>query len=231
MKVWAAIAIVLALASCSMREHGLMREPYPEIKPLQLQPQPQNANAPGSLYSPQTAYTGLVSDARAYRVNDIVLVRISESLSATNASNTDTERTTTNSFKVPNLLNVVPKNPNFFGGSGDGTVVGTSVENEHEGQGTTQRSGTFRGSLAARVIQVLPNNYLMIQGYKTVQVNGERTKIHLSGVVNPLMIDKDHSVASTEIADLALRFGGEGIVSAQQSPGWLSRFLNFVWPF
>jgi len=231
MKHGCILIALLALASCSLREHGLNREPYPEVEPLNLDPVKPALVSPGSLYSPDTARIDLVSDARAYRVNDIVLVRIAESLSATNGSNTETERASSNSFKVPNLLDISAKNPSWFGGSGDGTLIGTSTESEHEGSGTTARTGAYRGSVAARVIKVLPNQYLVIQGYKTVQVNGERTKVYLNGIVNPLMIDKDHSVISTQIADLSLRFGGEGIVSAQQNPGLFSRILNFLWPF
>jgi flagellar L-ring protein precursor FlgH len=83
----------------------------------------------------------------------------------------------------------------------------------------------------SRVIHVLPNSYLVIQGYKNVQVNGENTRMYLTGIVNPLLIDRDHTVRSSQIADLQIRYGGEGVVAANQNPGLVSRILNFLWPF
>ena len=188
--------------------------------------------APGSLYSEQYANTNLVSDARAYRPNDMVIVRIVESTTATSSATTELERKHANSLKVPNLFGIEKTHQQFYGeGTTDGTVLGVTSDTEHDGKGTTQRSGVFQGSVAARVIQVLPNHYLIIQGYKDVQVNGERMRLHLSGIVNPLMIDKDHSVASTQVADLQVRYGGEGVVTAQQNPGLIARIINFLWPF
>ncbi len=232
MKYAVLLSTLLLLAGCSLKDYGLVDNPYPEVKPLTPVPSTPVVSAPGSLYSDQRSIANMVSDARAYRVNDIVIINISESTSATNSATTDLDKTHKNDIKVPNLFGLEKTHTQFFGaGSTDGTVLGLETAKEHAGKGSTQRSGLFTGSLAARVIQVLPNNYLYIQGYKNIQVNGENQKVVLSGMVNPLMIDKNHSVNSNQIADLELRYGGQGVVNAQQNPGLFARILDFIFPF
>ena len=221
----------LALTGC-LRKHGLMNDPMPELTPVTVYTETPAVYAPGALFADQHAASGLISDAKAFRPNDIVLVSISEAMTATNAANTDLERSNANSFKIPNLLGLEKTHTQFFGaGTTDGTVLGTSTESSHAGKGTTNRSDTFTGSVATRVVQVLPNGYLMIQGNKVVQVNGEKVQCYLSGLVNPLMISRDHIIASTQVADLQIRYGGYVVIAAQQNPGLFERLLNFIWPF
>lgn len=226
------VILTMSMMVGCLKSHGLTRNPYPDIQPLTMAaPRADVSREPGSLYSDQYSAANLISDSRAYRPNDIVIVLISESTSATNTATTALERTHAESLKVPSLLGLPAQAASLYGGSADGTLVGVTSDNAHDGKGSTARSGAFTGSLAARVVQILPNDYLVIQGYKDIQVNGEKQRLFLTGMINPLMISKDHSVASSQIADLQLRYGGEGVVNAQQNPGWLSRVLGFLWPF
>lgn len=226
-----AVLFGLLLAGC-LQKHGLVDNPYPVVKPLEIYTSTPQVLAPGSLFEDYNMASGLISDAKAFRINDMVLVSISESMTATNAANTGLERKNNNSFKIPSLLGVEKTLGRFFeAGSTDGTMLGTSTESSHEGTGSTARSDTFTGSVATRVIQVLPNGYLLVQGHKEVQVNDEKVKCYLSGIVNPLMIGRDHLIASTQVADLKIRYGGNGVVAAQQQPGLFQRMLNSIWPF
>ena len=226
------LLLMVLLSMGCVQKHGLVYEPYPEVQPIEMYPTTPDIRAPGSLYGSSNTGLNLISDAIAYRVNDIVLIAISESLSATNSATTDTSRESSASFKVPNLFGLEKTHTQFFGaGSSDGTVLGTSTNSEHEGKGSTGRSDVFTGSVAARVVNVLPNGYLMLQGIKTVHLNGEKTKIYLTGMVNPLMIDSSHSVVSTQVADLMVRYGGQGVVTAKQNPGLFSRIIQMIWPF
>jgi len=53
----------------------------------------------------------------------------------------------------------------------------------------------------------------------------------LIGIVRPVDIDEFNSVASTQIADLQIRYSGAGILTENTRRGWFSRFINYVWPF
>lgn len=218
--------MILSLTGC-LRKNHLINSPYPTVEPVAIFPTDTPVYEPGSLFTEHNSASGLISDAKAFRVNDIVLVGISESMTATNAANTDLARSSANSFSVENLFGKVPG----LGSAADGTVLGTGTESTHAGTGTTKRSDTFTGSVATRVVQVLPNGYLVIQGNKEVQVNSESVKCYMTGIVNPLMISRDHIISSTQVADLKIRYGGYGVVAAQQSPGLFTKILNLIWPF
>lgn len=223
----------LFCAACSFRHNGFINKPEPEIVPLNPEANaPAQPMSPGSIYAANNFGAAMISDAKAYRINDIVLIRIIETTSASSSATTDLEKANSASLKIPSVFGLESGLSGIFAeGSTDGTVLGTGTTMTHEGTGTTQRAGSFSGNVAARVINVLPNGYLVIQGVKSVQINSELQNIYLRGLVNPLMIDNNHSVLSSEVADLELRYQGRGVVTAQQNPGLFYRIINALWPF
>jgi len=224
---------LILLNACAVRDHGLFLEPVPDPKPIQTtiyDKTPGQNN--GSIFSANNASATLISDTKAYRVNDIVVIAISESTTAVNSATTSTDKETKRDLGIPSLFGLESSAfPNINSSITPASLVSTSTEGSHTGTGSTSRAGQFTGTVAARVLHVLPNGYLFVQGYKNVQVNGEQGKIYLSGIVNPLLIAKDHSIKSNQVADLELFYGGSGIVGGSQNPGWLTRLLDVIWPF
>ncbi len=85
--------------------------------------------------------------------------------------------------------------------------------------------------MSARIIQVLPNGNLVLRGSQEILVNNEKQYITIQGVVRPVDIGTDNTVLSTYIADARIDYTGEGDLSRKQREGWLSRFIDVVWPF
>jgi flagellar L-ring protein precursor FlgH len=228
------MSLALMMVSCAgLRNHGLVHEDPPKIEPVQFYESEAPARAPGSLFDQSASNASLISDRRAFRLNDIVVINIVEQTTATTTATTDLEKENSMGLRIPSLLGVETDGlaDLFQAGSTDGTLVSAGTTSEHEGAGTTARNGTFRGNVAARVIRVLPNGHLIVQGQKTLRINSESVDFYLSGIVDPLMISRSNSVASSEVADLKLNYGGRGVVTAHQNPGLLYRFLNWLWPF
>jgi flagellar L-ring protein precursor FlgH len=44
-------------------------------------------------------------------------------------------------------------------------------------------------------------------------------------------IAADNTVLSSKVADSQVYFVGNGVVQEKQSPGWLVRIMDRVWPF
>ncbi|CAM2067056.1 Flagellar L-ring protein [Sulfidibacter corallicola] len=230
---WGIVLLGTFMTTGCMRHHGLLDGPPPTIEPFEIDetPSPQ-IYAPGSLFTDQNIASGMISDTKAFRLNDIILIRIAESFNATTNARTATTRENEASLKIPNLLGLEKTHTQFFGeGTTDGTLVGATSDSSHTGDGSTQRSETFTGSVAGRVIRVLPNGYLVVQGQKHLRVNGEQVQFYLSGIVNPLLVEKDNSITSSQIADLNVYYHGRGVVSGLQNPGFFSRVLHAIWPF
>lgn len=227
-------SLVLTMVSCSgLRKHGLTIEDEPRPEPVQFYQPAAEDRAPGSLFDRGASNASLIADRRAFRLNDIVVINIVEQTIATTTATTDLEKQNSMGLNIPSLLGAETGalSSLYLGGSTDGTLVSAGTSSEHEGAGTTARNGTFRGNVAARVIRVLPNGHLIVQGQKTLRINSESVDFYLSGIVDPLMISRENGIASSQVADLKLNYGGRGVVTAHQNPGLLYRLLNWLWPF
>lgn len=211
-----------------------VRHIYPTEKKLrQYDPEAYAASedqrAAGSLWS--EASPGLFSDARARRVGDIITVRIEERSDANRDANTQTGRQQTTQLGVTSFLTAIQRlvrnNPNLD----PAQLVAASSTSDFTGGGTTSRSGEITAVLPVRIKHQLPNGDFYIEGTKVMLLNDEETHLYLSGVVRQLDIEPDNTVGSSKLADVELEYTGRGVVSERQTPGWLSRALDYLWPF
>ena len=77
----------------------------------------------------------------------------------------------------------------------------------------------------------MPNGNLFIRGTRQVQVNNENQFIRVEGLVRPEDISSSNIVLSTFVAEAKIELFGQGVVSDKQQVGWLTRILDYVWPF
>ena len=82
--------------------------------------------------------------------------------------------------------------------------------------------------LSARIDTVLANGDLSVVGTRTILINGEEQTIKISGIVRTSDIGPDNVVYSTSIAEAHISFEGNGIVSGAQKPGWITKFLHWI---
>jgi flagellar L-ring protein precursor FlgH len=162
----------------------------------------------------------LFSDQRAIKVDDIVTILIVESAKAGSESVTNTDKS--QSFGVESaggtgLMHLLPQ----FSASG-GTKIG------YDGQGNSSREGTLEATISARVIKVLDNGNLVIEGSKVVEVNEEKGIIKISGMIRPLDIQQNNIVYSSSIADAQITYSGKGVANTAQRPGILARIMNWL---
>ncbi|MBE7414820.1 MAG: flagellar basal body L-ring protein FlgH [Deltaproteobacteria bacterium] len=188
----------------------------------------------GSIWPGETSRNAFFQDLRAKNVGDIVTVRITEKTSAINGANTSTARASSNDISVSNFFGM-PLNfgmRNFLGqGQPFSPEVQSSYDAEFDGSGTTSRSGELSAVIATRVVDVLPNGNLVLEGRKDTIVNNEQQYIVLSGIARPEDINEENVIPSILLSDAKIEYSGSGVVADGQSPGWLRRVLDNVWPF
>lgn len=159
----------------------------------------------------------LTSDLRARNVNDLITIRVMESLSATGAADSSLQ-----------------KNSNadvFITGKADeylNKFLPLSNNSKFNGAGGTSRTTELTASLTARVIEVLPNGDLAVEGIREVDINGDRNLVVLSGVIRPVDILPGNVVPSVRIGQLQIRALSQGLIKDSLSPGWLVRILNKI---
>jgi len=217
---------LLFLLGCSnMREVQRQEVFFPDF------PIKEEALSEGSLWR-DDGRGFLFSDRKAKRVGDTVTVKILESSLATQAAKTESSRSSSVDAGISSFFNA----PLHFGlkniwPQGFRPEIRSKIETDFEGEGTTSRSSKIIATLTCQVVAVLPNGNLLIQGQRQILVNREREYIRLRGIVRPEDIGPDNSVLSTLLADARIEYGGKGIVSDKQGPGFLGRLLDLLWPF
>lgn len=188
----------------------------------------------GSLWSDAVGIS-LFTDQQARRIGDIVTVRIVEDPEAELNANTKTSRSSGVSAGKLKLFGymkaLAEKNPRLAQNPGEDDLFSAALDSDFDGKGSSDRDGHVKAYVAARVVQVLPNQNLYIQGRREIRVNNETQYIVVSGLVRPQDIGPGNEVSSAYLADARIVYSGIGPLADKQKPGWLGRIVDHVWPF
>jgi flagellar L-ring protein precursor FlgH len=184
------------------------------------------AASPGSLYSGEAVWANLAIDNRARSTDDIVTIVVNEQASAVSTGVTKTARASSANAAITSLAGVLPA---------AGKLANLANVNSNvslNGQGTTSRQTTLTTTITARVIDVLPNGYLVIEGHRSVLVNSENQQVTIRGVVRPADLTNANTVQSGSIGQMELRINGKGVVNdAIHRPNFLYRLFLGLLPF
>ncbi|MDR1051235.1 MAG: flagellar basal body L-ring protein FlgH [Deltaproteobacteria bacterium] len=198
--------------------------------PVQTYPDPA-VKTEGSLFS-EDSRPNFFSDMKAERVGDIITINIVETSRASKTANTSTRRSNDVNASVDSLfgLEAPGKLPTPLGMNLAAGVQG-GYSSQFSGTGSTSRNENITAKISARIVQVLPNDNLVVRGSQEILVNNEKQYITIQGVVRPADVATDNSVLSTYLADARIEYTGQGDLTNKQREGWLSRALDKIWPF
>jgi flagellar L-ring protein precursor FlgH len=183
-------------------------------------------SAPGSLWPGERANNILFADRRARYINDIVTIIIDESSSGENKADTNTSKDTSTTAGIAGVAQTNPSHRIL-----SKYELGGSSQNSLKGKGNTKREGALQARITARVVNVLENGNLVIEGKRQLTVNEEDQFIIISGIVRPDDISSDNVVSSQYIANARIAYTGKGVINDKMRPGWLTRVIDWVWPF
>lgn len=102
---------------------------------------------------------------------------------------------------------------------------------ETQALGRTNRNEVLQLRITARVIDVLDNGNVRIEGRRERRINDETTVVKLSGEIPRGAIARDMSITSDRIADLKIEYSGDGPVSRRTGDTWWAKVADFIWPF
>lgn len=182
----------------------------------------------GSLWRDGQLAGGLFVDARAFRINDVVIVKVEEVADAERSADTDVERRGSTSIglnAVPLVGPILPAPPSV---SANGQAT---TDSTFRGGGSTNRRERLVATVSTVVKQVLNNGNLFVEGHRAILVNQEEHHLYVSGIIRPIDVDQDNTIASSKIAEAEIEFVGRGVVSDNDNQGIIPRFLHLIWPF
>jgi flagellar L-ring protein FlgH len=179
-----------------------------------------------SLWRDGASGTSLFVDSRARAVNDIITVLVVESASASRSASTSLDKQSSRTAAINELpgLNFQKLN------SGALPFLKMDVEGKgtHAGKGSIDSTDRVTTQIAARVVKVLDNGNLVIEGRRGVLVNDDTQTTTISGVVRPQDISGGNTVLSTQVMDAEIQLTGRGVLADTQRPGIIYRFLDWL---
>lgn len=185
----------------------------------------------GTIWRGEATTNSFFVDQRAKGIGDIITIRIVEVSQASEKATTDTGRNSEINAGISNYFGLEAKYPAMQSNINKEALIKANTSNKFAGTGETMRTGTLSATISAKVVDLLPNGNLAIEGKRELYINNEKKEILLQGVVRPRDIAYDNSVFSTQVADAKVIYTGIGIIGEKQRPGWLTRVFDIVWPF
>lgn len=161
----------------------------------------------------------LFADKRAFMIGDVVAILLMEYVQGSNeaTSKSDFQHSVGMNNSATGALDFLP-----------GLGMNSGIDSDMEAKGGTTRQGSLKGKISARVVEVLPNGNLRLEGKRSVEVNDEEQVTIFSGIVRPSDIRADNSVFSYLVADATITYRGKGMVNDTARPGILSRFIAWL---
>jgi flagellar L-ring protein precursor FlgH len=185
----------------------------------------------GTIWRGENTTNNYFVDQRAKGIGDIITIRITEVSTASEKATTDTGRSSDINAGISNFFGLDSKFSSISKHIDKNNLIKANTDNTFSGTGETTRTGSLSATISAKVVDLLPNGNLAIEGKREIYVNNEKKEILLQGVVRPRDIAYDNSVYSTQVADAKVIYTGIGVIGEKQRPGWMTRLFDIVWPF
>ena len=82
--------------------------------------------------------------------------------------------------------------------------------------------------MTVQVIEVKPNDNLVVSGTQSIKQNKDLHQITITGVVRPDDIKPDNTVLSSYVANAEVKFDGKGPLNSKQRQGILTQVFNIL---
>ena len=204
---------------------GGAQQSMPQPTPIAVE-----APAPSSLWL--TGSRSFFNDQRASRIGDILTVNIEIDDKAEVSNSSNRSRSGTTSAGVGNFFGLEEAVGQFFPGGFDSeNMISADSASTHNGTGAINRSEKIELTVAAVIVDRLPNGNLVLAGRQEVRINGEVRELTVSGIVRPEDITASNTINHTQIAEARISYGGRGQISSVQRPNWGQRLGDAITPW
>lgn len=171
-------------------------------------------------------------DQRASNIGDIITVTIDIEDEATLENETERTRSSGENAGLNSFLGLEASLSTILPQAVDNaSLTNFDADSSHVGEGSIEREDEVILSLAAIVTQILPNGNMVIHGRQELVVNFEKRILEIDGVIRPEDISVDNTIASEQIAEARILYGGEGQITDVQQPRYGQQIYDVIFPF
>lgn len=226
MRVFSLIIATAVLSGCMSTPKERAQVDDPLFAPVIPDMPREKIVEDGGLFRPYMA-NSLYSDVTARRVGDLITVNLSENTNASKSAGTSTSKDT-----ALDMQPIVGLGGNNLTVNDQSVQLGVTASNAFTGDAQSNQSNSLSGNISVTVVNVLPNQNLVIRGEKWLTLNNGDEYIRLTGIIRPQDISPANEIESTKIANARIQYSGTGSFARAQEKGWLNRFFSSeIWPF
>ncbi len=181
----------------------------------------------GGIYQANYSQHPLFEDVRARNLGDTIQIILQE-------ANTAIENDGSGISHIGALASTTPAIAGAVTGQHvlDGISTSGTTSNKVTNSGNSTGNSTLTGNITATVTEVLPNGSLKVSGEKLVSINMTDQYIRISGVVNPVYVQFNNTILSTQLADAHVEYkGGNANIDGAAVMNVFSRFFLSSTPF
>lgn len=178
----------------------------------------------------QDIYRPMTADKRATSIGDVLTIVIQESNSASKDNSTTTSKKSSIDAAIQAFL-YSPDASKLLTKNGALPSMKMNGSQDFAGSGKIANNETVTARIAVRVVDVLPNRTLVIEGTRQIAFAGETQDAVLRGVVRIEDIASNNTIFSYNIADATIRYISKGTVSDNQRKGWFMKAWEKLTPF
>ena len=170
------------------------------------------AQVVGNIWTPLSPYTDMAGDYKARNVNDLIVIQVVESTTAAEDGAVKSQRTFSASSGISGLMGTPGPS------SGLQNIFSPNSNRALNGQAQTSSDSSLTTSLSGRVVEVLPNGFLVLEAVREIEMNNQHQTLIVRGVVRPGDVTSSNTVPSTAITNLQVELKGRGVISDGVEP-------------
>jgi flagellar L-ring protein precursor FlgH len=172
----------------------------------------------------------MAADKKARMVGDILTILIQENNGATRNNNTTTAKKASVNASIASFL-YGPAASGLLTKKGGYPALNYTADTEFTGGGTINNAETITAQMAVRIVDVLPNGNMVVEGQLRTAFSGEKQDAIVRGIVRPDDIASNNTLYSYNIADATIQFNSKGTITDSQKKGWFTRVWDKLSPF
>jgi len=163
-------------------------------------------------------------------VGDLVTILVQESNTATKDNSTKTSKSADIDASISSFL-YSPAASGLLTKAGQLPALKLQSAHSFDGGGKISNSEKITARISVRVVDVLPNQNLVVEGRRTTSFAGETQEAVLRGVIRPDDIAPNNTIYSYSVAEATIKYVSSGSVSDNQRKGWFTRIWDKLTPF
>ncbi|MEI9899720.1 MAG: flagellar basal body L-ring protein FlgH [Hyphomicrobium sp.] len=232
--------LAILLSACAVDVRDFNREPHmtpvgsgmvPKRVAMVMEPAPP-AVYRGNSSIWQDSRADLFSDLRARKIGDTVTVKILMKDKASLANDSERKRDASNSIDLGVTYGATSSDITIANAATGAQAPTPRPRPRAKVASSAPRRSISRSPPSSRTCcRTATYGNLVISGSQEVRVNFEMRVVNVAGIVRPVDISAENTIAYEKIAEARIAYGGRGRLTEVQQPPWGQQLVDDVLPW